>query len=1050
MIIQKRILSCLIAAAIAAGGMMAAGGCGNGAEPYVLPKPGPGVIFTYPYDGQLDVPTGTTIVVTFTDAIDTTVLGWACSPEGDGEGDTVSGGFCVRGPDGLIGQEGAVEVAGTRNNVIRFAADTLEPGVTYDVHVSPALVAGGAENLREGEPLLSFTTRQEAMIGGQEATIVAINGDDPEVYRAGSEAKPRSPFLDFSTIRILFSEPIDPVTAILGSTIDVVEVDPVTGAEMPVSGTLVVQGIHASFDPDTDLVPGATYQLRVRPGIFDLGGEPLNAAGEFELTAGDTRTDGALVEQVLMVRSPADGAGSVAGVPANTVSMSHPLLGANQLAAREGAVVAQMGSAEAFGAMIPITIRKGQLVRMGGLAVQLGGVVPTGLDTGDISVSFLSDASGYLVRNPYRDPAQVPDDATSPVFLYLTFDVALTAADPVGNAVLDQTVMNVQATGVGTIAGNALAIETVGAMELDLLGAARAPSNLVLRMETARDGQVPSDTEGPRLVSVYPSARQANAAAGDIILLTFSEAIAPVSTPLGAGMAAISLERVADRQPVASAIMVSGSTVIVKPLELLDYGTSYTVNIGEGLVDLAGNPVVIEGSDPTAGTGVVIIATPPLAPTTPATNLAPVLTALYPGVPCALTGETAESPGRCAGGLAEDSLYRPFVMPADRHVEGYFNQPMAAATLAVGSECGAGTIRIEAVDESGACTAAVTGTFEVLERGFRFYPSRPWVAGQRYRMMLVAGQDASCAAEGEICGLNGEPLNTDPLGGSRARAGGPDIVIPFTGAPASRDTYLAAMAMPVADVNGNGLVDEDVEMRHDVNRGATRITGWGGSVESAEIPEGVADCIPETPEIEGCLYVNAALPVSIDGLASDCQVGVDNSGNPVIVPECIAAEIYPQIIYGTALRLEATIVDSNGNRFMADISTRQLVLRVRENLDSAPRGYIYSDPETGEPRFTANLSLYMDAPDLILIGGVQHDLHSKELELTSTGPVSFTDDGRIQISVANTADVNLSVRIWDPMTNTIDGFIEMQIPRGAMRLQLASSHRQAALLLRRL
>jgi hypothetical protein len=196
------------------------------------------------------------------------------------------------------------------------------------------------------------------------------------------------------------------------------------------------------------------------------------------------------------------------------------------------------------------------------------------------------------------------------------------------------------------------------------------------------------------------------------------------------------------------------------------------------------------------------------------------------------------------------------------------------------------------------------------------------------------------------------------------------------------------------------------------------------------------------------LYVNAVLPVSIAGLGSDCEVGLDDSGNPVIVPECIVAEIYPQIIYGTALRLEATIVDSDRNRFRADISTRQLVLRVRGNLDSPPRGYIYSDPETGEPRFTANLSLYMDAPDLILIGGVEHDLHSKELELRASGPVSFGADGRIQISVANTADVNLSVRIWDPTTNTIDGFIEMQIPRGEMRLQLASSHRQAALLLR--
>src|SRR5690606_4094791 len=107
--------------------------------------------------------------------------------------------------------------------------------------------------------------------------------------------------------------------------------------------------------------------------------------------------------------------------------------------------------------------------------------------------------------------------------------VARTAADPVGNAVLDQTVLNVQATGVGTIAGNALAIETVGAIELDLLGAARAPAQLALRMETARDVAPPHDSDGPRLVATYPADGQVTTAVDDLVLLTFSEPIAPAS-----------------------------------------------------------------------------------------------------------------------------------------------------------------------------------------------------------------------------------------------------------------------------------------------------------------------------------------------------------------------------------------------------------------------------------------------------------------------------------------------------------------------------------------
>src|SRR5690606_30464400 len=129
--------------------------------------------------GQRDVPTGTTIVVTFTDAVDRDLAMQPCSIV-DG---VISGGFCVRGPNGSI-VDGAIEVAGARESVIRFTSHAFEPGAVYEVLGSPALLADGAENLREDEPLLSFTTRSERTIAGQDATIVAINGDDPAVFRA--------------------------------------------------------------------------------------------------------------------------------------------------------------------------------------------------------------------------------------------------------------------------------------------------------------------------------------------------------------------------------------------------------------------------------------------------------------------------------------------------------------------------------------------------------------------------------------------------------------------------------------------------------------------------------------------------------------------------------------------------------------------------------------------------------------------------------------------------------------------------------------------------
>ena len=51
-----------------AGLLVLAPACGDSSN--TLPRPGPGVIFSYPFNGQMDVPLGARVVVTFTDAID--------------------------------------------------------------------------------------------------------------------------------------------------------------------------------------------------------------------------------------------------------------------------------------------------------------------------------------------------------------------------------------------------------------------------------------------------------------------------------------------------------------------------------------------------------------------------------------------------------------------------------------------------------------------------------------------------------------------------------------------------------------------------------------------------------------------------------------------------------------------------------------------------------------------------------------------------------------------------------------------------------------------
>src|SRR5689334_16900515 len=63
MTIRDRAFPRWVATWVVAGTVATTGSCSSQAEHFALPKPGPGVIFTYPYDGQRDVPTSTTIVV---------------------------------------------------------------------------------------------------------------------------------------------------------------------------------------------------------------------------------------------------------------------------------------------------------------------------------------------------------------------------------------------------------------------------------------------------------------------------------------------------------------------------------------------------------------------------------------------------------------------------------------------------------------------------------------------------------------------------------------------------------------------------------------------------------------------------------------------------------------------------------------------------------------------------------------------------------------------------------------------------------------------------
>src|ERR1044071_1214710 len=164
--------------------------CSSAAGP---PGPAPGVVYTFPADGQVDVPLGARIVVTFSDPVNASAIaafsGTAAQPVGA---------LCLVGPDGPVAANAAVAGDG---RIVQLTA-ALAEGTTYALYARPDL-APAARNLPESGPLVHFTTRGKRPSTAA-TTLLAVNGgppDHPQAFR---------PLFESSTIRLVFSQPLAP------------------------------------------------------------------------------------------------------------------------------------------------------------------------------------------------------------------------------------------------------------------------------------------------------------------------------------------------------------------------------------------------------------------------------------------------------------------------------------------------------------------------------------------------------------------------------------------------------------------------------------------------------------------------------------------------------------------------------------------------------------------------------------------------------------------------------------------------------------------------
>ena len=938
------------------------------------------MVFSFPTDRQLDVPLGTRIVVTFSDRVTESALG-PCTE--------TTGAFCLVGPAGVV--DATPEVVGDGFSV-QFASAALEAGTTYQVFVRREL-APEAANLPDGDPLVTFTTRSSRPRSAA-PSLIAINGSPtatPDSFR---------PMLESSTIRLVFSEPLDPRTTELKA--GAIELVDASGAAVP--ATLFAKGIHAALDPIEDLTPGETYTVKVGNQLRDLSGQLVTPA-----TVAITPVDSGAaspIPQVLKTRQVNDPGPvrSRAGAAGNVIAIDKPLIGRELSDVLPGAVAAELGDPSKLGGPIAFRIPRGQRLSATGLDVKLGGQIPAGLSTGDIQIEFLTDAGGRIYRNPFQPDDQRPENLAAPLYVDLSMDVAIYTVDPTGNAAISQIALGVQATGTAIATDGVLAIETVASMEMGLLGVTSAPTNLVLELITDTKGAPATDAKAPELIATSPGEGTQELAVGAGIELVFDEPVDVARLRAGG----IALKNQAGTV-IPTVIEGHGATVVLRPKANLPYSTTFSVELSD-VADVAGNAL--------AGRPPIAFSTPQFANTgVPMTALA-----VYPGAPCVLTGGSATTAGRCAGGQGDDETYQLFQLPANEPIEVEFTQPLNGNTLALGTGCGNGDVRVEELDAGGACTRAVPGSLIRRERGFLFLPDVPWTPGTRYRYQLLSGGNQNCDA-GELCGVTGDAASFDPLNGVDNGGGGNPLSIEFVGAAPSKATYLFASAGPATDVNGDGQVN-GVEVRRDENRGAMRIIGTTGDVTGAQFND--TDCIPSTPEREGCIYLLGSMPTQLGELTTE---GCPGGGS------CLPAFLTPQAMFATSLSMQTTIDAPIIGNTDIDADTGITVMRIREPAGGGPvMGYITDGG--GTPKMSVTLELYMDAPDMSLPLSADHDLISKPLSIQLEGPVTFLADGRIVIGLANIADVPVTVNIDAPLG--LGGAVNMILPAGEMKLQLVS------------
>ena len=997
--------------------------CG-GSEQKMNEKVSPGsVVYSYPADGQPDVSPKADIVLRFSHAVTEEDADLQNKILLESQGQSVP--FAISRVDG-------------GKSLKLSPSSELNKLGAYTVSFSAPLIAEGGRQIDTpnavGDAGIQFETR------GSIAGPASTTNSAAEFGIAWQVPANNSPFeaMNFSTFRLTMTHPVHPDWKALGGSIQLLDSN---GDEVP--ATVLVKGNRITVDPclvedprecgskDDVLDTNQTYTLKLENLASLTATETERFSEEIAFTPRDTGPTVVLQQSAVDSGLAAgtaeeDATRSVLnGQIINGVTLNSVLQGEAGPSQQSGDLFAELAYAPAFEAdeALPLRIARGSVLNSTSLDVLVGGEVPV-LDaatnqlqtTGNIKVTMLSDASGYLSPNPYTD------DLNAPRHITLFMDVSMNTENAQPNAALSQDLMGVELRGIALVQDGVLTIDAIGMVEPNLLGQEYTHSTIAFHLQAATDVDSALDAEllreldstAPSLVSwipgpdnAIPDTRQSMQRPGDPVILFFDEPLAPDSVNGG-------ITLFADNQEVADIrTQLDGTALAVQPDGGLKHGVEYVLQI-DGLADISGNEAMVESltfSLPEIDDG---------SGTVP--EQSPIALTTYPGYPCVtqdldLTNDlhgfckdaAGENLPKDKDGNAQSRDILPVTtLPADRPIVVVFSQSMDLTSIRHNE-----TFFVERVSETGTVESVITGRLEKNHQRIRFNPDSPWEPGELYRYRMISSVNGNC--QDVICGENGMALQTDVLLDPEDNGGEP-LEIYFRGQESIASVFTPLRNLPIRDANSNYYIDgfETFEFSNatgdsgqtleyfETPSNAARLAMNGNAIvlgnDGNDEANARVGCSYEEPEEcwdKKYIYQTYGLNTEVVGPEKDPETGED-TGN-------IRVLLYPTMLVTTPAKVWYNLLGPSES----DTGPQILRMRYQEPTEDNPQGLIEGRIVTnaeGGPRFEVNADLLLDAPNLHLPieGLLAHNLFSYPFTLELGGAITFFDDGRMQIEQRNT------------------------------------------------